>query len=324
MKSIILALAIIFTFSYAYPSLSIQINAGPDFWSDMTGYSSQVLMRLKTSEALPGLKDNHFFSGIGIGVSGVYAPGFNFMTYELGLTTGYTLFSGNIFNLEPSLFIGISADQRFNTIRGDVSIGFGMTPRLAIPFHLSPNISLGPGFGAKMHFNGQFTAVSFVASVDCNIHLVPNRKSQEQREIQSELQKLFDENHIPVELIKKGNNEIKLNMGDILFGTGKSQLQSGNLFVFKVVSEILQKYDSIYILIEGYTDNQGKEKDNLLLSESRARNVSDVLILNGFPTERIFYKGYGEKNPIVPNDSSANMALNRRVEIRIIWGNMTH
>ena len=70
------------------------------------------------------------------------------------------------------------------------------------------------------------------------------------------------------------------------------------------------------IEIDGYTDNIGSEKYNLKLSLKRAQAVKNILVNKyGIDPKRIVVKGFGEKYPLLPNTTSTNRALNRRVEI---------
>lgn len=69
------------------------------------------------------------------------------------------------------------------------------------------------------------------------------------------------------------------------------------------------------ILIEGHADSLGDEAYNQRLSEKRALSVKMYLVENfGFPRDRFQIIGYGETRPLVPNDTDAHRAMNRRVE----------
>jgi len=84
----------------------------------------------------------------------------------------------------------------------------------------------------------------------------------------------------------------------------------------KKVAEILKANPNLKIEVAGHTDNIGNDKYNLLLSQKRANAVKDVLVkVYHINSKRIIAKGYGEKYPLVPNTTSTNRALNRRVEI---------
>jgi outer membrane protein OmpA-like peptidoglycan-associated protein len=69
--------------------------------------------------------------------------------------------------------------------------------------------------------------------------------------------------------------------------------------------------------IGGYTDDKGKEDYNIKLSERRAASVKNYLVKTGkVNAKRLVIVGYGPANPILPNNSEANCARNRRVEFK--------
>jgi OOP family OmpA-OmpF porin len=49
----------------------------------------------------------------------------------------------------------------------------------------------------------------------------------------------------------------------------------------------------------------------------RVRSCKDYLIAKGIDDGRITIKGYGPDLPVAPNDTKANRAKNRRVEMKI-------
>jgi outer membrane protein OmpA-like peptidoglycan-associated protein len=72
-------------------------------------------------------------------------------------------------------------------------------------------------------------------------------------------------------------------------------------------------------VLEGHTDSRGGRDMNLGLSQRRAGSVKQYLIEKfGIPESKIKSQGFGYERPRVPNDSSANMLKNRRVELIII------
>jgi OOP family OmpA-OmpF porin len=84
----------------------------------------------------------------------------------------------------------------------------------------------------------------------------------------------------------------------------------------KKIARILKNNPNLKIEIAGYTDDIGSEEYNLKLSQNRAQAVKNVLVkVYGIDPKRVVVKGYGEKYPLLPNDSATNRALNRRVEI---------
>ena len=78
------------------------------------------------------------------------------------------------------------------------------------------------------------------------------------------------------------------------------------------------------VLVTGHTDNtpmrSARFPSNWHLSEERARTVRDLLIARKLPPERITSEGRGESEPLLPNDSAGNRAMNRRVEVTMLVG----
>lgn len=110
--------------------------------------------------------------------------------------------------------------------------------------------------------------------------------------------------------------------GDIEFQTGSSKinLTDKSKKVLTPLLAILKDNTEITKLsVEGNTDNEGEDKgfDNVKLSKERAQSVVDYLTKNGVDGKRLVAVGLGSKNPLKPNDSATNKALNRRVEFHV-------
>lgn len=86
----------------------------------------------------------------------------------------------------------------------------------------------------------------------------------------------------------------------------------------QVAEVILELPGQRRIRVEGYSDSEGNDQYNLDLSYRRARSVVEYLNQRGVPEPRLSYVGYGEVNPVAPNDSPEGRALNRRVEFTIL------
>ena len=82
------------------------------------------------------------------------------------------------------------------------------------------------------------------------------------------------------------------------------------------IAKAMKNNPKLKIEIDGYTDNIGSKKYNSKLSLKRAQAVKNILVKKyGIDPKRIVVKGFGEKYPLLPNTTSTNRALNRRVEI---------
>lgn len=103
----------------------------------------------------------------------------------------------------------------------------------------------------------------------------------------------------------------------LLFGFDSYALQSETKSNLTQLANTLKKYDDTNILVEGHTDNTGDDNYNQSLSEKRAAEVKSYLAGQQVGESRITTKGYGEKQPLGPNDTEAGKKSNRRVEVAI-------
>lgn len=69
--------------------------------------------------------------------------------------------------------------------------------------------------------------------------------------------------------------------------------------------------------LDGHSDNTGSRLTNRDISRRRALAVQAYLIANGIPEEQIIIRFHGERYPLVPNNSEANRARNRRVTLQL-------
>lgn len=110
----------------------------------------------------------------------------------------------------------------------------------------------------------------------------------------------------------------KMVLNNIFFEYNKAVLTDASKDELTVVKHFLEKNSTVKIEISGHTDNRGSNEYNQKLSEDRAHVVVDYLAAHGVDKNRLEYKGYGEIQPIAPNDTDENMQLNRRTELKII------
>lgn len=90
------------------------------------------------------------------------------------------------------------------------------------------------------------------------------------------------------------------------------------------VFTLMKQFPSIVIEISSHTDSKGDDVYNKKLSQKRAESVVNYLISKGIASNRLRAKGYGEEQPIAPNenpdgtDNETGRERNRRTEFRII------
>lgn len=103
----------------------------------------------------------------------------------------------------------------------------------------------------------------------------------------------------------------------ILFASGKANLETSARANIEKLAVILNKYADTNVLVEGHTDSDGSEEFNQRLSEARATTVATYVKGQGVQGSRLTTSGYGEMQPIAPNDSAEGKRQNRRVEIAV-------
>lgn len=106
-----------------------------------------------------------------------------------------------------------------------------------------------------------------------------------------------------------------VNMGDVLFDTGKSDLRAEAREALSKLTGIMLNYPSLRLAIEGHTDSTGSDELNQRLSEQRAEAVQSYLIGQGLVEHGITAQGFGKSMPVSDNGTAAGRQKNRRVEI---------
>jgi type VI secretion system protein ImpK len=109
-------------------------------------------------------------------------------------------------------------------------------------------------------------------------------------------------------------------LGDELFASGSDKIEDRFYPVLAAVSQALNNVNG-QVIVSGYTDDQPISSpvypSNWHLSQGRADAVKAILLNYIKDETRVRSEGKGVDNPVVPNDSAANRAKNRRVEITV-------
>lgn len=124
---------------------------------------------------------------------------------------------------------------------------------------------------------------------------------------------------LPIDvLVVVTDRGLKIKISNIEFAFGSAKIIGNGKRILNRVAQILKKYDKYDIVIEGHTDDIGKEDYNLKLSEARARAVYEYLISRGIKKERLKFRGMGETMPYIQNVDNESRRKNRRVEFILI------
>ncbi len=147
------------------------------------------------------------------------------------------------------------------------------------------------------------------AQTEKNAALSQRDQATEQTErLQSELDQLK---------AKPTPRGLVLTLGDVLFDTGKAQLNPGVARKMDQLAQFLTEHAERRVQIDGFTDSVGSEAYNDDLSRRRAEAVKSALTARGIDPSRIGTEGYGKAYAVASNDNSGGRQLNRRVEVVI-------
>ena len=106
-----------------------------------------------------------------------------------------------------------------------------------------------------------------------------------------------------------------MSLQGVNFDTDSAKLKAESTTILDQAVEVLNQQAAVSVRVEGHTDSRGSDAYNQKLSEKRAKSVLDYLVSKGIGAARLTSAGYGESKPLVANDSAANMAKNRRVDL---------
>ncbi len=105
---------------------------------------------------------------------------------------------------------------------------------------------------------------------------------------------------------------------NVFFEFDKYDLKVESMSSLKRLLKFLLENPNVNIVISGHTDNVGSSAYNQTLSLQRAKSVQSYLVANGLHHGRAVVDGKGDKQPMVPNTTPENQALNRRITIKIL------
>lgn len=109
-----------------------------------------------------------------------------------------------------------------------------------------------------------------------------------------------------------------LVLSDVVFATGRAELKPGADARLRPMIAHLRSNPGVRVKIAGHTDAQGSDTYNQALSQRRAEAVRRRIAAAGIDASRIEATGFGEAQPVAPNDNAAGRQQNRRVEITLV------
>jgi predicted outer membrane repeat protein len=139
----------------------------------------------------------------------------------------------------------------------------------------------------------------------------------------AEEEKRAKEERITREKIEKGKErrekpmikKYRLNVAN--FAINEYSLRKEAKKIIEEEAKEIRKYEYKMITVEGHSDNVGDKEVNERISRKRAESVYREFLLNGIPTGKIGFIGYGFEFPMESNASKEGRAANRRTEIYV-------
>lgn len=119
-----------------------------------------------------------------------------------------------------------------------------------------------------------------------------------------------------VEVSQTADNRLKLDIpSDISFDTNRADIKPNFRPILDKFASGLVDNPYAKVTIIGHTDSTGGDAINNPLSVNRAAETRNYLVSHGVASNRISIDGRGSHEPVASNDTPANRARNRRVEI---------
>ena len=115
-------------------------------------------------------------------------------------------------------------------------------------------------------------------------------------------------------LASKDIDEINRNspFQPVFFGLDQADVDEAGQKVLNANAELMKKYGTWIVTIEGHCDERGTAEYNLALGERRALAARNYLIALGIPADRIRTVSYGKEFPFDPGHDESAWSKNRR------------
>ena len=98
----------------------------------------------------------------------------------------------------------------------------------------------------------------------------------------------------------------------VFYALDSAELSPEGVATLKANADVLRKYSSWKVTIEGHCDERGTAEYNLALGERRAVAARTYLVTLGIPADRIQTVSYGKEFPFDPGHTEEAWAKNRR------------
>ena len=159
-----------------------------------------------------------------------------------------------------------------------------------------------------------------VGMMSSPIPLIPNERQRIAQDLRSALH--LETKKLPIAISTNERGITVHIMDELLFASGSADIKESSMPALDSLARVLGKLPNDF-RVEGHTDNvpisTAAYPSNWHLSVARAVSIAYYLIqVHSLKPEKVSAVGYAEYQPLVPNDSDAHRAQNRRVDIVIL------
>lgn len=138
-------------------------------------------------------------------------------------------------------------------------------------------------------------------------------------ELARKLAKMVDAGDLHI-VLRDGRMVLQLP-NDVLFDTARTDIKPAGRDALEKIAAVLATVHGHDFQVAGDTDNEPIDTprfpSNWELSSARALVVVHFLVAHGMAPQTLSAAGYGEFDPVAPNDTAAGRAKNRRTEITV-------
>lgn len=146
------------------------------------------------------------------------------------------------------------------------------------------------------------------------------KQAEEFRKLNEKFKRLVDAGTLKIKMVD-GRMVVEL-ASDVLFASGSAALNKVGQTAIADVAQTLATIDGKRFQIEGHTDNvpirSANYPSNWELAAGRALTVLKAMVGAGLPEKVVSAASFGEHRPARANDTDANKAANRRIEIVVV------
>jgi peptidoglycan-associated lipoprotein len=98
----------------------------------------------------------------------------------------------------------------------------------------------------------------------------------------------------------------------VFYGLDLDTIDAAGQQALNANAELMKKYPTWIVTIEGHSDERGTAEYNLALGERRALAARNYLVSLGIPADRLRTVSYGKEFPFEPGHDESSWSKNRR------------